>query len=285
MSKSTKGKLTFTTTLLLASTLWMGCAPASNTAHTGTATGIVNGEPVKANDPLAASTVDLYYVFPGGTSVQNLCTGTVIGDRAILSAAHCFVDAASQIGISVPELVKRVRVGFGLTIITKLGQPGVELIGVDSVTVNPDYKMNDLDNANKGTALYDMSVIHLSAPMPNGTRIVPLLTDMSVLVKGTELVLAGYGLVKGGYFGTPAKSLNKTKVNIDNPAINPTQFSYSVVDSHSACSGDSGGPAFYTDSQGTMFVAGVTSWGDGECKQLGVYTSVPALLSWIKASM
>ncbi len=285
MTTTTKGKLKLTTALVLASTLWMGCAQSTHGKGTGIATGIVNGEPVQANDPLAASTVDLYYVYPGSDSVQNLCTGTVIGDRTILCAAHCFVDASSQLGISVPELVKRVKVGFGVNIISSAADKSITLVDVANVTVNPDYKMNDLDNASKGTPLYDMSVIHLAAPMPNGTKIAPLLDHADVLKVGTELTLAGYGLTAGGYAGTPATSLNKTHVNIDNAAVNPTQFSYAVVDSHSACSGDSGGPAYYTDATGVVYVAGVTSWGDGNCKQLGVYTSVPAMITWIRASM
>ncbi len=35
------------------------------------------------------------------------------------------------------------------------------------------------------------------------------------------------------------------------------------------CGGDSGGPAFWTEPDGTEILVGVTSWGDGSCVSAG----------------
>lgn len=245
---------------------------------------IVNGDAVEANDPIAASTVDLYYVAPNSTKVMNFCSGTIIGEDTILSAAHCFVDASQALKITVEELASRTRVGFGYDIVSKPDDSRITFVAVHHVTVNPDYKMDNLDNAEKGEALPDVSVLKLVSSVPASAKVVPMLADASEIVKGTKLTLAGFGVVRGGFFPTPAKRLMKVEVSIENPTLNPTQFRYQSVGGKTACSGDSGGPAYLIAEDGSLTVAGVTSWGDGNCEQFGVYTSVPALLTWIEAT-
>lgn len=252
--------------------------------NTAGADNIVNGTPVETADPIASSTVDLYYVAPNGTKIMNFCSGTVIGEDTILSAAHCFVDASVALKITVDELAARTRVGFGTDIVTKQDDSRISFIAVHHVTVNPDYKMDNLDNAENGEALYDMSVLHLAAALPAGVKVVPMLADAAQIQVGTKLTLAGFGVVRGGFFPTPAKRLMKTDVTIENAALNPTQFRYQSIDGKSACSGDSGGPAFLIGADGGLTVAGVTSWGDGNCEKFGVYTSVPSMLAWIQAA-
>jgi secreted trypsin-like serine protease len=48
--------------------------------------------------------------------------------------------------------------------------------------------------------------------------------------------------------------------------------------------GDSGGPAFAADSEGKLFLAGVTSFGDRDCAKYGVDTRVDAYTSFIAAA-
>lgn len=268
--------------------LTTACSPSKNQATyfnpAGAETGIVNGSPVDAKDPIAASTVDLYYVAPNSSKIMNYCSGTIIGADTILSAAHCFVDASVALNITVEELAARTRVGFGTDIVTKADGSKLTFVAVNHVTVNPDYKMDNLDAAEKGEALYDMSVLHLASALPAGAVVVPMLKDATQLQAGTKVTLAGFGVVRGGFFPTPATRLMKTEVTIENPALNPTQFRYQSVDGKSACSGDSGGPAFLIAADGSLQVAGVTSWGDGNCEQFGVYTSVPSMLTWIQAA-
>lgn len=270
---------------LLAGLLFLvsACAPSNPSSVQGTdSSNIVNGTPVLGeNNPIAMSTVDLYYTSPTQGSIQNLCTGVIIGEDTILTAAHCFVDASVALHTTVDQLVQQLQVGFGTSIITNPSDTRVQMIKLLKVTVNPDYVMGKLDEAQNGAPLYDMAVIKMVSPIPAGYKVVKMLDHADVLQVGTQLTLAGFGLTRGGFFGTPAKQLMQTDVTIDNPTINPTQFHYTTQNGKTACSGDSGGPAYLRDADGTLELAGVTSWGDGGCTQFGVYTSVPAMYSWI----
>ncbi|MGC9336164.1 MAG: trypsin-like serine protease, partial [Anaerolineae bacterium] len=56
-----------------------------------------------------------------------------------------------------------------------------------------------------------------------------------------------------------------------------------VFDEGGTCHGDSGGPAFWTEDDGTETVVAVTSWGDPDCIATGFYYRVdePETLQWI----
>lgn len=244
---------------------------------------IINGDMVLAGDPIAASTVALYYNDQRSDRTTPICTGTVIGRRTILSAAHCFVDVATSQKTTIEELATKLSVGFGVEIVASQRDPAVQFRAIESVDVHPNYKMNALAAAGAGEELDDVSIIHLSEDIPLSATVVSLSNDASVLEKGKVLDIAGYGVTKGGVNSVHATHLNRTQITIDEPNVNPTQFSYNVIGGHSACSGDSGGPAYTHDDNGKLVVVGVTSWGDGECKEVGVYTSVASLHDWIQS--
>ncbi len=264
----------------------VGCGQkAANTSKDLVNVGIINGEPVAPSEDIAASTVAFYILIPGGNKVENFCTGTVVGDVKILSAAHCFVDAAKEFGMSLEEFMGFIWVGFGTKIVKDFKDSSVTFVKVASVDVHPDYttEPEKFEGALNGVANPDAAVVTLKEEIPAGTSVVPLLEGPTSLTSGTELTLAGFGLTSAPPLTVAATELNKTSVTVDNPAVNPVQFLYMTTDGQTACFGDSGGPAYYRDSSsGQVFVAGITSWGDGECAQFGIYSSVPALADWIK---
>lgn len=244
-------------------------------------TAIVGGEPVSEDDPIAKTTVALYITFPNSSRIQNFCTGTVIRTDVVVSAGHCIVDVADMLKVSVPELLSRVKIGFGTQIVRSLNDNRVKFTNVKTVNVHPEYKSDALEDAEKGVAFYDISILHLSEPLPAEAVPAKLMDNLSDLKAGLTLTLAGYGVIRGGNYPVSATELRRTDVVVDNPALNPVQFSYKNINGHSACSGDSGGPAYLIGQNGQLLLAGATSWGDQNCTQLGVYTSVPALYSWI----
>ncbi len=283
--KIVKARLGFVAVSVLVSSMLVGCGSKSSPGNsTKLNSGIINGESVADGDEVAPGTVNLYFSFPNSTTLRNFCTGTIISKTVILTAAHCFIAPSESLKISVDEFKKHVLIGFGTNVVASADDTSVVLIPLGDVTVNADYKTSDLQEAGKGSPLYDMSVIKLSKEIPPQAKIIPLLEDATQLVEGTSLTLVGFGLTQAGKTAVTATHLNKTTVKIA-ATINPTQFVYITEDRHSACSGDSGGPAYIRDADGKLFVAGVTSWGDETCEKFGVYTSVPAMLDWIKAQM
>lgn len=252
----------------------------------GESEGIINGVAVSYTQDIGKSTVALYFLVGGPNNtgkVASFCTGTLIAKNIVLSAAHCFADASESLGVSVEEFARYVRVGFGLTVASNISDPNVEFHKLKAVKIHPEYTANSVDTATS-KPMDDLSLIKFEGNAPATARTAKLVEDSSILKKGTKIILAGFGLVDA-FNQTMAKRLMYTTVNIFNPAITPAQFTYVVKGGRSACSGDSGGPAYLPSKNGEINLVGVTSWGDNYCEELGAYTSVPRFASWIQQSV
>ncbi len=95
---------------------------------------IVNGESVKVVDPIARSTVAFYRNFFRNNfeTFEFLCSGTLIGPRLIMTAAHCISRLdESAIGQTV--------VGFGLPKAGSIVHEGVEFRAVRKMIQHEAY--------------------------------------------------------------------------------------------------------------------------------------------------
>jgi len=277
------GHVQFSWLLAVTLTVVLGCSGKESVRSVAPkGTSIVNGVPVPPSDEISRSTVALYIDLPESEDVVFFCTGTVVSPTRILSAAHCFVDMAAELNISVDEITRHVTIGFGINMAKNMTSEGVRFVPVASVKVHPEYGVNGFD---PGVANPDVSVITLQSQVPASAHVVPLLADKAQLAIGTQLTLAGFGATSVVPFPTDATSMNKVDVTVDNVAVNPLQFGYATTEGRSACFGDSGGPAYLRGADGRLYVAGVTSWGDEHCAELGVYTSVPSLATWISEQL
>lgn len=244
---------------------------------------IINGQAVGNWDPMSFSTVALYIQHPqfaGASSIKDYCTGTLISKDIVLTAAHCFADFAESVGTSISDIVAKSSVGFGIPTVQKTADRRVVFRNIRSVKIHEKYVVNSVHKATK-IPLHDIALVKLASPAPVSARVARIVSNPNSLQKGLTVTLVGFGLVNA-IRQIDAQQMMKVDVQVEDPALTSTQFTYKVKGGRSACSGDSGGPAYIKTNLGEVAVIGVTSWGDHLCSEIGAYTSVPALSSWIQ---
>lgn len=163
----------------------------------------------------------------------SLCSGTVIGQHAVLTAAHCFLS----------------------DVVTARVFAGGQYASVASYVIHPQLMIGENVPA---AVYYDVAVLFTAEELT--TRTYPLLFSRSALV-GEEALVAGYGKDENGQAGF---------LKVGNTFIADVNEQYLVTEflpkTTNPCEGDSGGPLLVVQD-GTLAIAGIVSSGtpDKEC--------------------
>ena len=159
---------------------------------------------------------------------NSRCTGTVIGQSVVATAAHCVANGGS---LSITYKEKRY-----------------------SGTCTHS-------NLYRGNATADWALCRLTTPLPDPIA-ETINTNADFLATGTDLILMGYGCTFPGGSGGNDGTLRIGQA----PIIRlPSYSNYDIVTrgSSALCFGDSGGPSFYVDSEtGRRYQTGINSRGD-----------------------
>lgn len=178
------------------------------------------------------------------------CTGTLVGARLVVTAAHCLEDGA-------PESIY-----FG----SEPGGAGT-VVGVQSVVAHPQYEES-------GGWVGDIGVVLLSES-PAGIAPVPLSPRNADDLTGAVVTYVGYGDTQGtGGEGYKKKANGHiTELIDDYIEVQP--------EDGSACYGDSGGGVYHEDG-GVLTVLGVVSFGyTDDCMDPGGNTRTDIYAEWI----
>jgi hypothetical protein len=171
------------------------------------------------------------------------CSGTLIGDSVVVTAAHCIGD------------MKPTHVYFGTG-----PQNGGYFVRVVQARVHPSFDQVSLAN--------DIGALLLADRAPAEANVWPILPMLSDSDVDAEVRLVGFG-GSAPYHG-PVVLKRQGTTRID--SIGNTDF-YHHANPTMTCFGDSGGPAFLS-ADGVEYLAGVASGGDSACTDLGRHTRV-----------
>ena len=242
---------------------------------------IIGGTGVSSADPIAATTIMLVGKEKDGQIFS--CTGSIIAQDLILTAAHC----TGNEGDAQMAAIFRVKIGGSGPIIDIADREVSQDFWRQAGRVDSDW--------------HDIAILRLAEPIPAGYEIAKLQDRKSALRRGSVVTLAGYGMsvpvepidpkVNSG-----SGVLRKVDQTVINASYGDTEFLISLEGNKGSCHGDSGGPALMIQGK-EYFVAGVASrmtennrvannndHRDFSCSKEMVYTSVAAQAAWIKGA-
>ncbi len=241
--------------------------------------GIIGGNPAQAGDPIASSTIlivgELAPTTAGGKPEQYICTGSLLADDTVVTAAHCVAE-----DINNPVNPANMRLVFGLAV-TPQTTTLPPLRTPTGYLYAPGWQ-GAVNGAESGSDTHDIAVIHFDGGLPPGYAPATLLPASDPITPGMQVTLAGYG-VDNGVKDTGAGTLRIVHNVPVEQMLGRTEVVMDQTGGVGSCSGDSGGPAFLKVN-GQELLWGVTSRGDQTCAQVGIYTMISPYMSFIKGA-
>ncbi len=215
---------------------------------------IIGGSVVPGDRDPAVVAMALGY----GGRYQSLCTGTLIGPKTVITAAHCIYAN----GTNSPYYAT-----FG----TYVSSPSAAVRIVNQVK-NPQY----------GGQNNDFGLLQLDRAVLNVVPIRLNETPLTAAMVGLDVRHSGFGVTDGA-----SQTGSGTKREVTTPLRRIMSGSFeSGSQGKQTCQGDSGGPGFMVlPGESQERLVGTVSYGDQGCQQFGVDMRVDTAVAWIRQTM
>ncbi|HYI01358.1 S1 family peptidase [Hyalangium sp.] len=184
---------------------------------------------------------------------QIVCTGTLIADDTILTAAHCIEDedpaTLSFMLVADSKMAVRFPIASGIP--------------------HPRYTQT-----RRGS--YDIALLHLREPVRGVSPVPYRKASLPVYFRG-RLTFLGFGDADGA---TKRGSGLKRCLRLNVSRVNDFTFENDTP-GHTTCYGDSGGPVLKYRDDDTWEIVGIITSGDSLCKRFGLSARVDVAAEWI----
>lgn len=193
---------------------------------------------------------------------QRTCTGFVISDRHVLTAASC-------VG---PQYGYNVTVNLGINAYQSI-YGGINITNATILTP---------------ISLGDIAVVGLTVNLTFGTTIQPccLTSSQSVPTVGTAGVIAGWGETSTNTLGSVSPLLRQAVVQVRNSSSCGSQAGNDTIcasyDSISACPIDAGGPLMINNNNNLWTCVGIITGRTGTCNNPITFTRIAPYLTAIR---
>lgn len=264
----TQSNLLFMGTFLLAIA---ACSPQKNQGDKAAdlqskGDGIIGGVVLSSANPISKNIVVVY-----DNIRKGLCTGSLINNNLVITAAHCVPADKSQLFVIFTADIKNAKSAEDL-----------QIRQADKAEVSPYWATRHSALKDHG----DIALIHYQGSTPKDYVPSTLLLDAKLLQKGTPVILAGYGISNSDTH-EGSGILRVTYVTMEDPAYALTEVKLNQTQGRGACHGDSGGPAYvFNKAANSYLLFGVTSRGlddpEDSCSTYSIYTNILPYAGWLK---
>lgn len=270
------------------------CSSDNPTVKSFADTRIIGGAEVVAADPILRSIVIVHDVKHG-----FLCTGSILSESLILTAAHCaehgfdgiYIRFSTDLANKDAPAAKVTAAVMHPNYLIKMTELDSQLQAIEDTSASPAEKEVEIQALlNESRNWGDLALLKFAGGLPPGYAPANILSDSSALKNGTSVTLAGFGItrseaaIKASGVNDPV-ILRKVSVAVADAHFSETEATLDQRHGKGGCHGDSGGPA-YVEVNGQLMLWGVTSRGINDstnsCSGFSVYTDVLTLEDWIR---